>query len=186
MAPQTSTRITYEDFLELPDDGKQYELIEGELVLNPTPITRHQWIAGNIYHAFRNYLDEHDTGKAFMAPLDVVLAEDVVLEPDVMLIRHERSAIIGEKNIQGAPNIVVEVLSDSTRKWDEVVKRKLYERYGVDEYWIVDPVIDVVKIYRRDDTSFVRAAEISTESGGEITSPILPGFALDVNLVFEA
>ena len=186
MAPQTSTRLTYEDYLELPDDGKQYELIEGELVLNPTPITRHQWIAGNIYHAFRNYLDDRDIGKAFTAPLDVVLAEDVVVEPDVMLILRERIAIIGDKNIQGAPNIVVEVLSDGTRKWDEVVKRKLYERYGVGEYWIVDPVIDAVKIDRRSGTSFVRAVEISTESGGEITSPLLPGFALDVKLVFEA
>jgi Uma2 family endonuclease len=186
MAPQTSTRLTYEDYLELPDDGKQYELIEGELVLNPTPITRHQWIVGNLYHAIRDYLDDHDIGKAFMAPLDVVLAGDVVVQPDVMVILRERFPIIGEKNIQGAPNIVVEVLSDGTRKWDETVKRKLYERFGVDEYWIVDPVIDVVKIYRRTGTSFVRANEIGTESGGEITSPLLPGFALDVSLVFEA
>jgi Uma2 family endonuclease len=186
MAPQTSTRLTYEDYLELPDDGKHYELIEGELVLNPTPITRHQWIAGNIYHAIRNYFDDHDIGKTFMAPLDVVLAEDVVLQPDVMVILRERFSIIGEKNIQGAPNIVVEVLSDGTRKWDETVKRKLYERYGVDEYWIADPVIEVVKIYRRSGVSFVRASEIGTESGGEIASPLLPEFVLDVKLVFEA
>jgi Uma2 family endonuclease len=186
MAPQTSTRITYEDYLALPDDGRHYELIEGELVLNPTPITRHQWIAGNIYYAIRNYFEDHHIGKTFMAPLDVVLADDVVLQPDVMVILRERFSIIGEKNIQGAPNIVVEVLSDGTRKWDETVKRKLYERYGVDEYWIVDPVIEVVKIYRRSGVSFVRAAEISTESGGDITSPLLPEFALDVKLVFEA
>jgi len=186
MAPQTSTRLTYEDYLELPDDGKQYELIEGELVLNPTPITRHQWIVGNIYHAIRDYLDDHDIGKAFMAPLDVVLAGDVALQPDVMVILRGRFPIIAKKNIQGAPNIVVEVLSEGTRKWDETVKRKLYERFGVDEYWIVDPVIDVVKIYRRSGTSFVRAKEIDTESGGEITSPLLPGFALDVHVVFEA
>jgi len=186
MAPQTSTRLTYEDYLELPDDGRHYELIEGELVLNPTPITRHQWIAGNIYHAIRHYFDDHHIGKTFMAPLDVVLAEDVVLQPDVMVILRERFSIIGEKNIQGAPNIVVEVLSDGTRKWDETVKRKLYERYGVDEYWIVDPVIEVVKIYRRSGVSFVRADEISTESGGEVTSALLPEFAFDVKLVFEA
>ncbi|MDP9192068.1 MAG: Uma2 family endonuclease [Acidobacteriota bacterium] len=186
MAPQTSTRLTYEDYLELPDDGKQYELIEGELVLNPTPITRHQRIVFKIAMHLQLYFDQHGGGEAFIAPLDVVLADDVVLEPDVMVVLSERFSIIGEKNIQGAPNIVVEVLSESTRKWDETVKRKLYERFGVDEYWIVDPVIDVVKIHRRSGVSFVRAAEISTESGGEITSPLLPGFALDVNLVFEA
>jgi Uma2 family endonuclease len=186
MAPQTSTRLTYEDYLELPDDGKQYELIEGELVLNPTPITRHQRIVLKIAIHLQMYFDRQGGGEAFVAPLDVVLAEDVVLEPDVMVVLSERMSIVGEKNIQGAPNIVVEVLSEGTRKRDETIKRKLYERYGVDEYWIADPVIDVVKIYRRSGASFVRAAEISTESGGEITSPILPGFALDVSLVFEA
>jgi Uma2 family endonuclease len=186
MAPQTSTRMTYKDFAELPDDGKHYELIEGELVLNPSPVTRHQQICFKIARWLQTYFDEHGGGEAFIAPLDVVLSDDVVVEPDVMVVRSERTVIVTESNIQGAPNIVVEVLSDRTRRRDEIVKRKLYERYGVDEYWIVDPVIDVVKIYRREGLTFLRAAEISTESGGEITSPLLPGFALDVNLVFEA
>lgn len=177
--------MTYKDFAELPDDGKHYELIEGELILNPTPIPRHQRIAFKIALHLQLYFMEQGGGEAFIAPLDVVLADDVVLEPDVMVIRSERMSIVGETNIQGAPNIVVEVLSDRTRKRDEIVKRKLYERYGVDEYWIVDPVIDVVKIYRRSGASFVRAPEISTESGGEITSPLLPGFTLDVNVVFD-
>jgi Uma2 family endonuclease len=185
MAPQTSTRLTYEDYLELPDDGKQYELIEGELILNPAPIPRHQWIALNIAGELRNYHRQQGGGRALVAPIDVVLAEDVVLQPDVIFIRTERLSIVGEKNIQGAPNIVVEVLSDSTRRRDEIVKRKLYERFGVDEYWIVDPTIESVKIYRRNSELFVRALEISTETGGTITSPLLPGFALDVNVVFD-
>jgi hypothetical protein len=95
-------------------------------------------------------------------------------------------SIVTDKNIQGAPNLVVEVLSDSTRRRDEIVKRKLYERYGVDEYWIVDPTVETVKIYRRSGESFVRSAEISTETGGTITSPLLPGFALDINVIFDA
>jgi Uma2 family endonuclease len=185
MAPQTSTRLTYEDYLELPDDGKQYELIEGELILNPAPIPRHQWIALNIAGELRNYHRQQGGGRALVAPIDVVLAEDVVLQPDVIFIRTERLSIVGEKNIHGAPNIVVEVLSDSTRRRDEIVKRKLYERFGVDEYWIVDPTIESVKIYRRSGEAFVRTLEISTETGGTITSPLLPGFALDVNVVFD-
>lgn len=178
--------MTYQDLLELPDDGKQYELIEGELVLNPAPVPRHQWIVLNIAAELRTYHRRQGGGRVFSAPIDVVLSEDVVLQPDVIVIRTERLSTIGETNIQGAPNLVVEVLSDGTRRRDENLKRKLYERSGVDEYWIVDPVIDVVKIYRRSGASFVRAAEISAEEGGEITSPLLPGFALDVKLVFEA
>ena len=178
--------MTYQDLLELPDNDKQYELIEGELILNPAPVPRHQWIVLNIASELRAYFRREGGGRVFSAPIDVVLSEDVLLQPDVIVIRTERISIIDEKNIQGAPNLVVEVLSVGTRRRDEILKRKLYERAGVDEYWIVDPVIDVVKIYRRSGASFVRAAEISTESGGEITSPLLPGFALDVNLVFEA
>lgn len=183
--PQTSTRLTYEDYLELPDDGKQYELIEGELILNPAPVPRHQFIAANILGELRAYRRQYGGGKVAGAPIDVVLAEDVVLQPDAIFIRTERLSIISDKNIQGAPNLAVEVLSDSTRRRDEIIKRKLYERFGVDEYWIVDPVVDTVKIYRRSEGAFVRAAEISTETGGEITSPLLPGFALDVNVIFD-
>ena len=185
MAPETVARLTYEDYLELPDDGKRYELIEGELILNPTPIPRHQQIVRKIGVSLDHYFTAHGDGEVYFSPLDIVLAEDVVLEPDLMVIRRERMSIIGKKNIQGAPNIVIEVLSESTRRRDEIVKRKLYERYGVDEYWIVDPVIDTVKIYRRVGESFARAVEMSAETGGAITSPVLPGFALDVSVIFD-
>ena len=161
MAPQTATRITYKELAELPEDGKLYELIEGELILNPTPVTRHQRIAFNIAWDLKAYFKEHGGGEAFITPYDVVLAEDVVLQPDVLVVRNERMSIVGEKNIQGAPNIVVEVLSDSTRRRDLNVKRKLYERYGVDEYWIADPAVDVVTIYRRSGDAFVRVPDIS-------------------------
>jgi Uma2 family endonuclease len=177
--------MTYEDLLDLPDDGRHYELIEGDLIVNPTPVTRHQQIAFRIARYIQAHFDAQGGGEAFMA-LDVVFAHDVVLIPDVMVVCDERRSIVTPTNVKGAPNIAIEVLSDGTRKRDETIKRKLYERFGVDEYWIVDPVIDTVKIYRRDETSFVRVIEISTESGGEITSPLLPGFALDISLVFEA
>jgi Uma2 family endonuclease len=186
MAPGLATRLTYEDYLDLPEDGKQYELIEGELTLNPAPVLRHQRIALNIAGELRTFHLHHRAGSVFISPIDVVLAEDVVVQPDVVVICHDRLSILGDTNIQGAPSIVVEVLSDRTRRKDEIIKRKLYERYGVDEYWIVDPATDTVKIYRRAGDAFVRAAEVSTESGGAIDSPLLPGFTLDVNVVFAA
>ena len=184
MAPQTSTRMTYEDYLELPDDGKRYEVIEGELVVNASPYTRHQRIVGRLYAALEYFCRDQRCGEAFVSPLDVVFADDLVLQPDVTVVSASRLHIVGDKNITGAPDLVIEVLSEGTRKLDELVKRKLYERYGVNEYWVVDPVIEAVKIYRRNGDSFTRVVEISVKTGGALTSPLLPGFSLDVNDVF--
>lgn len=184
MAPQTSTRMTYEDYLELPDDGKQYEVIEGELVVNASPIPRHQQIALRIGGRVDFYFEQHGGGRVFVAPLDVVLDDDVVLQPDVIIVSEARMHVVGPTHIHGAPDLIVEVLSDRTRKLDELVKRKLYERHGVTEYWIVDPIAEIVNIYRRTAGSFTRAAEISVKAGGALTSSLLPGFSLDVNDVF--
>lgn len=184
MAPQTSTRMTYEDYLELPDDGKRYEVIEGELVVNASPYTRHQRIVGRLYAALEYFCRERRCGEAFVSPVDVVLADDSVVQPDVMVVSASRLHIVGEKNIEGAPDLVIEVLSEGTRKLDELVKRKLYERHGVNKYWVVDPVLELVKIYRRMGDAFTRVSEISVEAGGALTSTLLPEFSLDIRDVF--
>jgi Uma2 family endonuclease len=177
--------MTADEFLAIPPDGKRYELIDGEFITHSTPYVRHQAVLGNVLFRLAHYCDGSGVAEVLPGPLDIVLSGDSVVEPDGMVIRKERRSIVGENYITGAPDIIVEILSDETRTLDELVKPKLYERLDVGEYWIVDPVIDVVKIYRRNGASFVRAAELSTENGGEITSPLLPGFALDVTLVFE-
>lgn len=184
MAPQTATRMTYEEFMALPDDGKHYELIEGELVLNPAPVPRHQWIIGNVHFALRAYFVAHGGGRAYLSPVDVVLSSVNVLEPDVVVILADRLALIGPMNVQGPPSIAIEVLSPGSRRKDEVTKKRLYEQFGVDEYWIADPETETVKIYRRSGDTFDRAIEIDTDAGGTITSPLLPGLALDVTAVF--
>jgi Uma2 family endonuclease len=181
-----ATKLTYADYAALPDDGKRYELIDGELVVNPAPVPRHQFIVGNIIAALRAYFRASGGGKALMSPIDVVFADETVVQPDVIAIKSDRLSMIGARNIQGPPHIVVEVLSDGTRRYDEIQKRKLYERFGVDEYWIVDPELELVKIYRRTGGAFVRTGEISTETGGTITTPLLPEFALPIADVFEA
>lgn len=183
MPLQTPTRLTYDDYVKLPDDGKRYEIIDGELFVNASPVPRHQDIVGNIYFALRNWMREHG-GKVYMSPLDVVFDEYNVVEPDVIVINPTRVAILGEKNVQGAPNLLVEVLSDGTRRRDEIHKRKLYERGGVDEYWIVDGELELVKIYRRTASAFERVAELENENDDAITSPLLPGFTLPLRDVF--
>lgn len=185
MALATTTGLTYDDFVKLPDDGKRYEIIDGELFVNAAPVPRHQDIVGNIYFALRVWFKANG-GKVFVSPLDVVFDEYNIVEPDVIAINPARMAILGDKNLQGAPSLVVEVLSDGSRRNDEIKKRKLYDQGGVDEYWIVDPEIEQVKIYRRTAVAFQRVAEINTDDGGAITSPLLPGFTLDVHDVFAS
>ena len=171
--------------MALPEEeGRHYELIEGELFVNPAPLLKHQRILRRLLSALDRYFEEHGGGEVFCSPVDVVLAPDVVLEPDLVVIRSERAALLGAKNIQGAPDIVVEILSEGTRRRDVVIKGRLYEKFGVDEYWIVDPEIDAIQISRRRDDAFERALELSLESGGAISSPLLPNFSLDVHRVF--
>lgn len=179
MAPQVSTRMTYQDLLELPDDGKHYELIDGELYVNAAPLLRHQRILRRIVTMLDRYLEAHNAGEVFFSPTDVVLAEDNVVEPDAFVILSSRAVIAKVRSVDGAPNLVVEVLSESTRRRDEVMKRQLYERYGVDEYWIVDPIANHLTVYRREQNAFVRV-----ETGDVITTPLLPGFSLALAGVF--
>ncbi|HYC88222.1 MAG TPA: Uma2 family endonuclease [Thermoanaerobaculia bacterium] len=176
MAPQTATRMTYEEFMALPaDEYRRAELIEGELVLNPAPFFRHQIIAGNIYHAFRNYLAEHRIGSTIMAPADVVLSRENVVQPDVMVFLGENLSMMQWKNAQRAPDIAVEVLSEGTHRHDTVTKRRLYARHGVREMWIVDPEEASVTIIRNGQE------DVITDT---ITTSLLPGFAMPLRDVF--
>lgn len=183
MASQAATRMTYEEFVKLPDDGRQYELIDGELIVNPSPVPRHQMIAGNIYFAIRLFLQKHGGALVYSAPIDVRLGDDIV-QPDVVVIAGNRVQIVGDRNVVAAPDLIVEVLSEGTRRKDEIVKRKLYERAQVGEYWIVDPELELVKMHRLVDGALQRVAEIGTESGGVLTTSILPDFTLDIREVF--
>lgn len=142
MSPQPrSVRFTYEDFLLFPNDGKRHEIIDGDHFMTPSPDTKHQRVSGNLFNAIANFLKGRKNGEVFTAPFDVMLSDEDIVEPDLLFVSADRSAIITDKNVQGPPDLVVEILSDSTRKTDEIVKRKLYERYGVREYWIVDPEV---------------------------------------------
>jgi Uma2 family endonuclease len=176
MAPQTATRMTYEEFMALPEEkDKRVELIEGELVVNPAPLYWHQMVAGNIYHAFRLYLTQHPVGKTIMAPADVVLSKENIVQPDVMVFLGENLAITEWKNAQRAPEIAVEVLSENNRRHDLVTKRRLYARHGVREMWIVDPEEYSVMIVRDGRETIV---------ADTITTPLLPGFAMPLRDVF--
>lgn len=177
-------KFTYEDFLLFPDDGKRHELIDGDHYRTPSPSTKHQRISRKLLTALEGFLNQHHSGEVFAAPYDVVLSDLDVVEPDLLFVSTARAAIITEKNIQGTPDLVVEILSESTRKADEVIKRKLYQRHGVPEYWVIDPELETVKVYRISDRSYARAAELSLEAGDRLTTPLLPGFQIPLSEIF--
>lgn len=186
MTVQPLTKLTYEDYENLPDeDGKYYEIIEGELFVNAAPVPRHQRILKNLLFELELYFRAHGGGEVLPSPIGVIVNQINVVQPDLIVMVDNGAWTVGPKMIHGAPNLVIEVVSKGNRRHDEVRKKAVYENNGVDEYWIVDPESESVKIYRRETGAFARPTEISTETGGTITSPLLPGFALDVATVFR-
>jgi Uma2 family endonuclease len=181
-----SVKFTYEDFVNFPDDGKRHEIIDGEHFVTPSPNTKHQAVSMNLTRAFVLWLERSPLGLLFAAPFDVVLSELDVVEPDLIYISRERAAIVTEKHVRGAPDLVVEILSAGSRKTDEVTKRKLYERFGVAEYWVVDPELEAIKIYRRMDAAFQRASELTVEHDDALTTPLLPGFSAPLAGIFAS
>ena len=179
-------KLTYDDFLLFPDDGQRHELIDGEHYVTPSPNQIHQIIVGNLYYAIRGYLEEHPIGQAFLAPFDVVFSNFDVVEPDLLYISTARREILTKQNVQGAPDLVIEVGSPGTRKRDETIKRRLYERSDVSEYWIVDPDLEVVRIYRREGAGFDRPRELSREAGDVLESALFPSFMLPLDAVFRS
>ena len=179
-------KLTYDDFLLFPDDGQRHELIDGEHYVTPSPIQKHQRIAWNLTGLLYVYFQSNRVGRAFTAPFDVVFSEFDVVEPDLLFVSDaRRKDVLTAKNVQGAPDLVVEIGSPSTRKRDETIKRRLYERFGVAEYWVIDPELDTIKVFRVVDARYERVAELSLEAGDVLTSPLFPDLELLLSKIFE-
>jgi Uma2 family endonuclease len=179
-------KLTYDDFVLFPDDGKRHELIDGEHFVTPSPNTKHQQILGNLHLLIRSWLEAHAIGRVFLAPYDVVLSHFDVVEPDLLYLSSERAAqVLTPQHARGVPELVVEIVSKGTRRRDETIKRRLYERAGVSEYCVVDPEIDVVRVYRREGDGFGRPIELSHETGDVLTTPLLPGLDLPLVRIFS-
>ncbi len=159
-------RYVYDDLLTMPDDGHRYELLAGDLMVSPSAMPRHQHIAKNLIVALSRW-EAARLGRVYSAPLDVVLDRHTVFEPDVLFIHAEHLAIVTESPVKGPPDLVVEVLSDSTRRVDLGRKLRAYGRYGVNEYWAVDPAEGTVQVFRRDGPAFVATDRLS--AGDAIT-----------------
>jgi Uma2 family endonuclease len=178
---RSSTKLTYADFLLFPDDGLRHEIIDGEHYVTPSPVTRHQRIAGNLHYLLRRHLETHPVGEVFMAPFDVLLSDVDIVVPDLVYISHERAHLITSKNLQGAADLVIEIVSPSTRRRDERLKRELYERVGVEEYWVVDPERDAINVHRRAGGEFLQPTEYAR--GQVLSTALLPGLTLAVDRI---
>ena len=185
-APTPSVKFTYEDFLNFPDDGKRHEIIDGEHFVTPSPNTKHQAVSMNLAAILWTYLKDHPIGAVFAAPFDVVFSDVDVVEPDLIYVSLERLHILTSQHARGAPDLAVEILSPGTRMTDEVKKRQLYERFGVGEYWVIDPELNTITVYRRVQDAFVRVAELSAEHADMLTTPLLPGFSVTLAEVFDS
>lgn len=177
MASETLTRlVTYDDYRHLPDDGKQYQIIGGELYMTPAPTTLHQRIALRIKVKLFEYVEKKELGEILDAPVDVVLSMTDVVQPDIVFVAKERLNIITKKNIVEAPDLVVEILSEHTESIDRNKKKELYERHGVNEYWMVDPEAKRIEQYVPEQQAFVLKTTAGTK---KLTSILLEGFTLD-------
>jgi Uma2 family endonuclease len=182
----TGVKLTYDDFVLFPDDGMRHELIDGEHYVTPSPNRKHQKVSGNLHLLLGTWLEEHPIGQVYYAPFDVVFSEFDVVEPDLLYMSNERaSKVLTHANVQGAPEIVIEIGSPGTRKRDETIKRRLYERAGVTEYWIVDPELDTLRVYRRGRDAFDEPLDLKTESRDVLTTPLLPGLELPLTRIFR-
>lgn len=181
MGVPDSLRFTYEDYLLTPDD-RRYELVDGDLLLTPAPTPYHQRVCGNLFAVLLEFVRSRRLGEVLLAPCDVVLSRFDVVQPDILFIQADRLAIIGEKNIQGAPDLVVEVLSPSTEERDREMKTKLYARSGVRELWLVDPAARTVELYTATGAAFRREALVRLADA--VASPLLPGLEIRLQDLF--
>jgi len=149
-------RLTYEDWLQFPEDGRRYELIDGELFMSPSPNIRHQRVSRDLEFLLLTYLRRTGKGEVLDAPVGVRLDRNSVLEPDILVVLREHASQVGEQVIDGPPDIVVEVLSPGTARRDVGIKREKYRTSGVPEYWIVDPVHASIEVLVLGGGDYVR------------------------------
>ena len=175
-------RFNYKDYCLLPED-KRYELIDGELYMPPAPGSAHQRRLLRLARIVADFVEQNALGEVFIAPFDVILSDEDVLQPDLLFVSKERQGIISERGCEGPPDLVLEVLSPSTQERDRELKRKVYANYGVRELWLVDPTLNAIEVFGLESEGLVSIQVYG--AGSQVHSQIIPGLSLPVERVFE-
>ena len=176
MMVSTITHLTYDDLRQTPPDRNRYELVEGQLFVSGVPGTDHQRKLGAAAGQLMDHVDRHELGEVLVGPLDVVLDCATVLVPDFIFVSTARKSIVKTECIEGAPDLVVEVTSDSTRLIDRFVKRDRYAEFGVPEYWLLEPFEPRIEVLRLEGRKYRVVAVFGP--GDTLESPTFPGFRL--------
>jgi Uma2 family endonuclease len=183
MAQLAPLVLTVHDYMDLPEGPPYYELVEGQFIMSPPPILFHQGIIGNIVRILYRYLDEHPIGEVFFAPCGVFLTEINAYQPDAFYISNERLTILADRGVDGAPDLVIEVLSPSTERIDKGPKKKIYAATGVQELWLIDPKCCEVAVYHLQES--VENPKLTIRANGQFVSPLFPGLVLKGSEIFR-
>lgn len=175
-------RWTYTDYAHLADDGNQYEIVNGVLYMTPSPTWIHQEIVGRIYRFLSAYLEQSHTGIAFIAPLDVELTPNDIVQPDVFVLLNASRHKLGERHITGIPDLVIEVVSPGSSTYDRYKKNVLYARTGVPEYWIVDPDAQTVEVLHLSSDEY--SSQGVFRGSATLPSHIVPGLTTSAEQFF--
>ncbi len=175
-------KLTFDDLRAMPDDGWRHEIIDGELVVSPAPSPLHQLLVYVLYGLLDRHVLERELGIVLGAPIDVKFNDFFSLQPDICFVNAERVGIVVDGFLNGAPDLVVEVLSPSTTRHDLRTKRAAYERFGVREYWVLDPDSERLLVHRLVDGRY----QTALDDQGAVRSGVIDGFVLDVPDLFTA
>jgi len=183
MGMEIVTKLTYEQFRQLPDDGKRYELVCGEMHSTPSPTTKHQFVLHRLVSSLDLFLSKNRLGEIMFAPLDVRLSPETALQPDLIFVANAHAAIVQEDYIRGTPDLVVEILSPSTTAHDRATKLPLYAEAGVGEMWIIEPQAKTVEILRLHGNKYL--VEAALAGSRALTSTYFPGWELPLQDLFD-
>jgi len=183
MGTEVIPKLSFEEFRQLPIDGKRYELVCGEVHVTPAPATRHQAIVQNLSGNLWPFVIKDHLGEVWTAPLDVRLGRDTALQPDLIFISNARAGIIQENWVAGAPDLVVEVLSPSTAAYDRATKLPVYAEAGVPEVWLIDSQAKTVEVLKLQGKKYLLDAIL----GGDqvLTSNLFSGWQLPLHELFD-
>jgi Uma2 family endonuclease len=184
MLQTTAPSVTRFDYEQMPDGPPYFQVIEGELVMSPSPKTSHQQILGSLYLILSRHLQEKPVGLVLLAPLDVFLGDVNVYQPDLIYVSNERRSFVTDRGIEGPPDLVVEILSPATARYDRGFKRKVYARTGVQELWLIDPETKLIQVYRLTEDAETPVATLGANA--ILETALLPGLRVDTAAVFRS
>ncbi|MGH2558405.1 MAG: Uma2 family endonuclease [Thermomicrobiales bacterium] len=178
--PYIVPKMTYEDLAGFPDDGQRYEIIDGDLYVSAAPSKWRQRLVGRFHILLHEGVELTGWGEVYLSPMDVLFTSGSVVQPDLLVIRHERMHIFRERPVEGAPDIVVEIVSPSNPSYDEVKKANLYAAFGVLEYWLAHPLTRRFRLLKLENGHFFEIPPVD----GVYHSTVVPGIIVDPATLF--